>query len=703
MTQELILTSVSQGLEPNDQGFCPVAESGTVPPQLVMRLKSISSFKHLFPPESEDAAKNPIAYSHLIVPALDSTFHILSRIADSGVDYQHQPNRLAHHIVLGSEEQVPEGPAWILAQHAFHITQWLTPAVRFVQGRPLPTLTAPPPFSRLHQIDRERQRLDPERMRATVDSSIHGGSELPPLGNTPCPIWKQLTGDAGWGGVLAATIRTGRPVAILFEPGTNVLPLFVESLALLPPAMKWKATFSTYFSAYPEHVACQWKAVPVDSSEARQFRDDSTVLLIDLTTSLGKAMSGPYVEYARTGAEHSLPENEIQADLFEDAPEIFENLGVSAALNMPSPPPLSTSSPISEKAVGESFGSLSGGSDFPDVSSGSSKTSPPPISIQTSSDKSPGVVGSLLNMKSRGSFYAMFGATFLCVLFLSLIVADQLLGLGIFYQVPSKPGNTAAARQGANPPNGAPTERNVADGSKLNPTAIAAEQKRLADEQEKKAKESEQLEQQRKESVEQARKDYEKKLQAEKTELDRFLQEFPTLKPLSLRIPAPEDPARKQLFSEFTELYRWGAAIHFEFVPLLKNPRIRIETRKIPRFLGDPPDSEHELLVADDDSQANGTDAKTSKLEKLENSLPPDRSNLNVEDGERIPDPTRLEWSVLAVNTGTDYETPLLRLKLTPQGLSVDWSDAALSPQYYDDAALLRLGFLRFGVEGVKD
>src|SRR5437899_13103500 len=77
-----------------------------------------------------------------------------------------------------------------------------------------------------------------------------------PLGDSSpriCHAWQELTGDAGWAGVLAESYLAnpnGR-VYLLFEPGMDLLPLFAESLALLPPEHRWQVTFSTYFMGLP--------------------------------------------------------------------------------------------------------------------------------------------------------------------------------------------------------------------------------------------------------------------------------------------------------------------------------------------------------------------------------------------------------------------------------------------------------------------
>ncbi|MGL4593528.1 MAG: hypothetical protein ACRCUY_02225, partial [Thermoguttaceae bacterium] len=141
MTHELVLTSVSQGLKEDERGFCVVACDQSVPDAIIPRLYSLSEYRHVFPPESEENTKNPVVYSHILLASVPESWHILSRISDSGIDYQHKPNHLAHHILLSTAELTEEGPAWLLALPNFHFEEWLTPAVGFPMGRPISTLT----------------------------------------------------------------------------------------------------------------------------------------------------------------------------------------------------------------------------------------------------------------------------------------------------------------------------------------------------------------------------------------------------------------------------------------------------------------------------------------------------------------------------------------------------------------------------------
>ena len=58
-------------------------------------------------------------------------------------------------------------------------------------------------------------------------------------------------GDAGWAGVLAETFIADpkRLVYLVFQPGMNLLPLFAEAEALLPPEERWEIGFNSYYTS----------------------------------------------------------------------------------------------------------------------------------------------------------------------------------------------------------------------------------------------------------------------------------------------------------------------------------------------------------------------------------------------------------------------------------------------------------------------
>lgn len=251
-----------------------------MPAQEIQQLELLSGYRHLFPPPSAKAALNPVVYSHLELILAGRRCHVLSRIGDAGLDYTQRTNKLAHHVVLDPVEIPPAGPAWLLAQPALMQANWT--------GEP---------------------RILPAGPRV-------------PAGDSPprvCRAWQQLTGDAGWGGVLAETASgpTIRQAVLVYPPGTDLLPLLAESLALLPAKRRWQVAFSTYFTKLPAGIECHWRCVVAGTPEALAAqRSRHNALVIDLGGPLGRATGGAYVEAARTGRP---PAAAVHAEHLADA------------------------------------------------------------------------------------------------------------------------------------------------------------------------------------------------------------------------------------------------------------------------------------------------------------------------------------------------------------------------------------------------
>src|SRR5207249_7220219 len=106
-----------------------------------------------------------------------------------------------------------------------------------------------------------------------------------------------------WAGVLADSFEKDalRQVYLIFSPGTDLLPLVVESLRLLPPPKRWLVTFSTYFTNLPQGIPCLWRFVAKGSPEATNASRLPGALVINFCEPLGKPPDSDLVEQARTG------------------------------------------------------------------------------------------------------------------------------------------------------------------------------------------------------------------------------------------------------------------------------------------------------------------------------------------------------------------------------------------------------------------
>lgn len=261
MPQEIIYTSAPRGLKLGSKGFCTVASTRDMAKPLAERLESLSGYRHLYSPGDE---RNPVTYSHVVLTIAGKKYNVLSRIGDAGYDYSNRSNKIAHHIALTSQEIVSAGSAWLLSQQDLMATEWSGPSRFFEETRILP------------------------------DES---------LAPRVCEKWQQLTGDAGWAGVLAETVWNSRQseVYLVYGEGTDVLGLIMESQALLPGKSRWLATFTTNFTRLPPNVECCWRCVLAGSDEATRVQRMRHVTVIDVSKPLPEAPASSAAEAARRG------------------------------------------------------------------------------------------------------------------------------------------------------------------------------------------------------------------------------------------------------------------------------------------------------------------------------------------------------------------------------------------------------------------
>jgi hypothetical protein len=266
MTQELLYTSAPRGLLRGSSGFCTVAATAKMPPSLMQKLESLSGYRHIFPPSDPRAARNPINWSHLRITVNGKDYHVLSRVAFAGRDHTNRTNHIAHHVVLEDSDDLPAcGPARLLRQQGFMLTEWDGQVGPLPPAGPLPV--------------------------------CHDSPRI-------CLAWERRTGDAGWGGLLAEWLHNDyrQPVCLVFDPATDsdLLPLIEESLTLLPPALRWQTTFSTYYSG-TQNIACVLRGISNDSPEAQKLPSGPQARVLVLSVISNRAPMSQFVESARSG------------------------------------------------------------------------------------------------------------------------------------------------------------------------------------------------------------------------------------------------------------------------------------------------------------------------------------------------------------------------------------------------------------------
>ncbi|MDO5580026.1 MAG: hypothetical protein Q4G69_02730 [Planctomycetia bacterium] len=271
MPKELVYTSSIQGLKQGSRGFCTVAMSPALPPNLIVMLESLSGYRHLYPPNTPEAARNPVVFSHLSFTLTEKEYHVFSRVADAGLDYSGRTNKIADHLVFDAAELPQYDPVSLLKTESTFLNRWEGSPRLLNESRPLIQSQAGPAI---------------------------------------CSLWKTAAGDPGWAGHIAASVEKGRSVVLIYRPGQNIAALIAEAIALLPPALRWKAGFHTFCSKIPPRVNCLIKAAPAGTPEESGLRALPDSLTIDLTRNPAdyvlnelrlSDLERRYIHLARTG------------------------------------------------------------------------------------------------------------------------------------------------------------------------------------------------------------------------------------------------------------------------------------------------------------------------------------------------------------------------------------------------------------------
>jgi hypothetical protein len=273
---ELIYTSASRGLVTASGGFCTVAATAGTSRQVTAKLEGLSGYQFHFGLSDPRAAQNPVNFAHTRVRIGAETLSVLSRVAFCGADYSGRTNKIAHHFLLERGEEMPNGPAWMIMAMARGL---------FVAG-----------------WNSEPQDLPKRALRGIIATE--------PRPAEPARTWHAATGDAGWAGVLVQAFRENPkvPAFVIFKPGTDLLPLFEESLALLPPEERWQVGFATYYTALPAGCQYHWRGVLAGSAAAKEIARFPNAVVIDLTAPLGQAAGNEYTDAARTGRTLAPPQ-----------------------------------------------------------------------------------------------------------------------------------------------------------------------------------------------------------------------------------------------------------------------------------------------------------------------------------------------------------------------------------------------------------
>jgi hypothetical protein len=237
MAWQLIYTSAPRLLEAGRSGFGTVARHRAIHPLLVTALERDSQF------DRAAAVAGRVIFAHRILTAAGSRFHVLTSIREAGADYTGRTNHIAHHLVIEPREIAALGS------------------------------TAPNPADVFREMGWRTAWTEPPRW-------LEGADEIPlsrfPSRGSMGAAWQAVTGDARH----AALLQPAGGAAITVPPGTDVLALFAESLALAS-GQAWQASLTTCLQQSDEVADFRW--IALDASSPQRDRAAAGRTALDLT------------------------------------------------------------------------------------------------------------------------------------------------------------------------------------------------------------------------------------------------------------------------------------------------------------------------------------------------------------------------------------------------------------------------------------
>ncbi len=286
MAYELIYTSAERGLRPGTRGFCTVAHTQGMTPQNIQLLEALSAYKNLYSVHDAQEKAEPIAWSHITSNLIGRSASIVSRVGATAADHTGRSNKLAHHILLPARERPLGGPAWLCQQSGFLRDAW-----------------------------------DEQPHIISTQKEIPAGDYDP----KPATAWEALTGDPAYAAFLPNAFKANSDsiVLIAFAPGTDMLSLLSESLAIMEPSQRWNVTFTTYFTQLAVGATCAWRCCVADSEVLREARRNPRTVVFDLTDTLPPVPTGPLAELARSGQSPVVPKIQVNVPPDSNKPKKF--------------------------------------------------------------------------------------------------------------------------------------------------------------------------------------------------------------------------------------------------------------------------------------------------------------------------------------------------------------------------------------------
>jgi|688.fasta_scaffold21916_3 hypothetical protein len=261
MIHELVVTSAARGLQAGRSGFTTVLRTRGIHPELQAKLEQGSAYRHVYP---QGDARNPRILSHALLQSPAGQVSVLSSIVDAGNGYDGRSNKLAHHLALDRGE---------------------------VSARAKSS-----PASVLLALDRAGGLMQRWSGQPREEAASTITPPAPACEPRACSAWARAAGDAGWAGFVVERALRREQTWIVAPADCDLLELFTEALALVPPTQRWSVTFTTYAVGQPDML---WLGTVDGAPEAQAARGQSRVAVVDLVRKQPVTASSALVEAAR--------------------------------------------------------------------------------------------------------------------------------------------------------------------------------------------------------------------------------------------------------------------------------------------------------------------------------------------------------------------------------------------------------------------
>jgi hypothetical protein len=247
MVFELIYTSAPKTLD--GAGYGVVAKSEGLPGSLERFLKHFNRYDFDLSPEDGKRSTCPDVFSHATFRDSAQLWHVMSRVGIGGIDYTNRWVFLAHHVVISSDELNGATIGGLMRNPSMFQSKW--------NGR----LGVIPPRS----------------LPASIAGTPNGG------------VWDILAGHRDWARVWVERYsreKTANPSFVVVPGEADVLGLFTEAMALMPPNEGRQVSFITQMIADRDGVDFDWIGLIAGSKLARDAAKRFPDRTFDLTSPM---------------------------------------------------------------------------------------------------------------------------------------------------------------------------------------------------------------------------------------------------------------------------------------------------------------------------------------------------------------------------------------------------------------------------------